>query len=118
MYSQQLTDRANTPRTLRFEESILFFSMTSAVTQRLVARALRAGGPEVIEVGIEDLPPLEAGEVLVRVEAAGLNHVETLILSGKYVVRVPFPWALGGEGAGTVVATGADVMLAPGTRVC
>ena len=83
-------------RTRRFEESIFFFSMTSAVTQRRVARALRPGGPEVIGVGIEDLPPLEAGEVLVRVEAAGLNHAETLILSGKYVVRVPFPghWAV------------------------
>ncbi|HXA19583.1 MAG TPA: zinc-binding dehydrogenase [Thermoanaerobaculia bacterium] len=92
--------------------------MTSAVTQRRVARALRAGGPEVIEVGVEDLAPLEAGEVLVRVEAAGLNHAETLILSGKYVVRVPFPWAMGGEGAGTVVATGADGLFAPGTRVC
>lgn len=92
--------------------------MRSAVTQRRVAQALRAGGPEVIEVGVEDLAPLEADEVLVRVEAAGLNHAETLILSGKYVVRVPFPLALGGEGEGTVVATGADVMLAPGARVC
>ncbi len=92
--------------------------MTSGVTQRLVARALRAGGPEVIEVGIEDLPPLEAGEVLVRVEAAGLNHAETLILSGKYVVRVPFPLALGGEGAGTVVATGLGSIHAIGARVC
>ena len=92
--------------------------MRSAVTQRRVARALRPGGPEVIEVGVEDLAPLEAGEVLVRVEAAGLNHAETLILSGKYVVRIPFPFALGGEGAGTVVATGAGVVFAPGTRVC
>lgn len=92
--------------------------MSSAVTQRRVARALRVGGPEVIEVGVEDLAPLEAGQVLVRVEAAGLNQAETLILSGKYVVRVPFPWAMGGEGAGTVVATGADVTLVPGDRVC
>ena len=74
------------------KKSILLRCMMSAVTQRRVARALRAGGPEVIEVGVEDLPPLEADEVLVRVEAAGLNHAETLILSGNYVVRLPFPW--------------------------
>ena len=92
--------------------------MASPVIQRRVARALRAGGPEVVEVGVEDLPPLGAGEALVRVEAAGLNHAETLILAGKYVVRVPFPWPMGGEGAGTVVATGDGVTLAPGTRVC
>lgn len=50
-------------------------------TQRRVARALRAGGPEVIEVGVEELPPLRTGEGLVRVES-GLNHAETLIRSG------------------------------------
>ncbi len=55
----------------------------STVIQRRVARALRPGGPEVIEVGVEDLAPLKAGEVLVRIEAAGLNHAETLIHSGN-----------------------------------
>ncbi len=87
-------------------------------TERRVARALRAGGPEVIEVGVEELPPLKPGEALVRVEAAGLNHAETLIRSGTYAVRLPFPFALGGEGAGVVVATGPEVSLAVGTRVC
>src|SRR5215467_6403884 len=87
-------------------------------TQRRVARALRAGGPEVIEVGVEDLPPLKIGEALVRVEAAGLNHAETLIRSGSYAVRLPFPYPLGGEGAGVVVATGPDVSLVVGARVC
>jgi len=88
------------------------------VTERRVARALRPGGPEVIEVGIEQLPPLEAGEVLVRVEAVGLNHAETLIRSGSYAVRLPFPFLLGGEGAGTVLATGPEVTIPSGTRVC
>jgi NADPH2:quinone reductase len=87
-------------------------------TQRRVARALRAGGPEVIEVGFEDLAPLKQGEARVRVEAAGLNHAETLIRSGSYAVRLPFPYALGGEGAGVVVATGPDVSFVVGARVC
>jgi NADPH2:quinone reductase len=90
----------------------------SPVAQRQVARALRAGGPEVIELGFEELPPLKSGEALVRVEAVGLNHIETLIRSGNYVVRLPFPYPLGGEGAGVVVATGADVALPVGARVC
>ena len=88
------------------------------VTERRVARALRPGGPEVIEVSIEQLPPLEVGEVLVRVEAVGLNHAETLIRSGSYAVRLPFPFLLGGEGAGTVVTTGPEVTIPSGTRVC
>ena len=87
-------------------------------SQRRIARALRAGGPEVIEVSVEDLPPLKAGEALVRVEAAGLNHAETLIRSGNYAVRLPFPYPLGGEGAGVVVSTGPEVSISAGTRVC
>src|SRR5215472_14265644 len=86
--------------------------------QRRVARALRAGGPEVIEIGFEDLAPLKQGEARVRVEAVGLNHAETLIRSGNYAVRLPFPYALGGEGAGVVVATGPDVSFVVGARVC
>jgi NADPH:quinone reductase len=86
--------------------------------QRLVARALRAGGPEVIEVGVEELPPLGTGEALIRVEAAGLNHAETLIRSGTYTVRLPFPYPLGGEGSGVVIATGPETSISVGTRVC
>src|SRR5215469_1700261 len=87
-------------------------------TERWVARALRAGGPEVIDVGVEKLPPLRTGEALVRVEAAGLNHAETLIRSGNYTVRLPFPYPLGGEGSGVVVATGPQAAISVGTRVC
>ena len=90
----------------------------STPTQRRVARALHAGGPEVIEVDVEDLPPLKAGEALVEVAAAGLNHAETLIRRGNYAVRLPFPHAVGGEGAGTVIATGPEVTTPVGTRVC
>ena len=90
----------------------------SPITQRRVARALRAGGPEVIEVEVEEVAPLKSGEVMVRVEAAGLNHAETLIRSGNYTVRVPFPHAVGGEGSGTVVAAGPDATLTLGARVC
>jgi NADPH2:quinone reductase len=67
---------------------------------------------------VEEVAPLRAGEVLVKVEAAGLNHAETLIRSGKYTVRLPFPHAVGGEGSGTVVATGPEVTTSVGTRVC
>jgi len=97
---------------------VIEWIMTLPVTERRVARALRVGGTEVIEIGVEELPPLKAHEALVRVEAAGLNHVETLIRSGQYVVRLPFPYNLGGEGAGVVVAAGVEAALPEGTRVC
>ena len=92
--------------------------MMDLPVQRRVARALRAGGPEVIDLDVEELPPLRPGDVLVKVEAAGLNHAETLIRSGSYTVRLPFPYPLGGEGSGVVIAAGAAAPIPVGTRVC
>jgi len=87
-------------------------------TQRRVARATRAGGPDVLAIAVEDLRPLASGEALVRVEAAGLNHVDSLVRSGTYSIRFEFPFDVGVEGAGTIVAVGPGVAIAPGTRVC
>jgi NADPH2:quinone reductase len=72
----------------------------------------------VIAIAVEDLRPLKAGEALVRVEAAGLNHVDSLARSGTYSIRFAFPFDVGVEGAGTVVATGPGVAIPAGTRVC
>ncbi len=52
-------------------------------TARRVARVTTAGGPDAIEIVEESLAPLAAGDVRVRVEAVGLNHVESLVRSGK-----------------------------------
>ena len=91
---------------------------SAAAKRRLVARAVRVGSPEVIEVSCHELAPLARGEVLVQVEAAGLNHVETLVRSGAYSIQWKFPYGVGFEGAGTVVAAGPDVSVLPGARVC
>lgn len=85
---------------------------------RRVAVAGRPGGPEVIETVTEELPSLGPGQVLVRVAAAGLNHADSLIRGGDYVVTMPFPLAVGVEAAGTVIATGEGVATAVGARVC
>jgi NADPH2:quinone reductase len=87
-------------------------------TTRRVARATRAGGPEVLAIGVDDLQPLKAGEALVRVDAAGLNHIDSLARSGAYAIRFAFPFDVGVEGAGTVVAAGPGVAIPSGTRVC
>jgi NADPH2:quinone reductase len=87
-------------------------------TSRRVARVTTAGGPHTIEIVEESLAPLDAGDVRVRVEAVGLNHVESLVRSGTYAVRMPFPYDVGIEGAGIVVDASPDAALAVGTRVC
>jgi NADPH:quinone reductase-like Zn-dependent oxidoreductase len=71
----------------------------------------------VLELRDSPLPVAGAGQLLVRMHAAGLNRGEFLpghVLHGK-----PAPWkAIGGEGAGEVVAIGTDVTgFRPGDRV-
>ena len=56
------------------------------------------------------------GEVVVRVEAAGLCHSDIHVIEGMY--RMPVPLTLGHECCGVISATGPDVAgVAEGTRV-
>lgn len=76
----------------------------------------RTGGPEVLEVVDAPEPEPAAGEVLVRVAAAGVNYIDTYHRSGLY--PQPLPLRPGLEGAGEVVAVGAEVQgVAAGDRV-
>lgn len=88
------------------------------IVRRRVARAMKPGGPEVLSVEVEEMPPLQAHQVLVRVQAAGLNHVESLVRSGGYPRPFPFPYAAGFEGAGRVEAVGSSITIPIGARVC
>jgi alcohol dehydrogenase len=63
-----------------------------------------------------DLAPPGPGEVLVRIEAAGLCHSDLSVINGDR--PRPMPMALGHEAAGSVVEIGRDVTdLAPGDHV-
>jgi NADPH:quinone reductase len=76
------------------------------------------GPPE--DLVLEDMtaPQPAAGEVLVNVHATALNFPDVLMIQGKYQSQPPFPFAPGGEIAGTVVAAGPGVeRLKAGDRV-
>lgn len=69
---------------------------------------------------IRELPdPVPApGEVLIRVEAIGLNYPDALMVQGKYQKRPQTPFVPGRDCAGTVVCVGKGVdAFAPGDRV-
>jgi NADPH2:quinone reductase len=73
-------------------------------------RAIRVhenGGAEKLRLDEVPLPEPKAGEVRVRVEAAGVNFIDTYQRSGLY--PLPLPFTLGLEIAGTVSAIGPDV---------
>ena len=74
------------------------------------------GGPEVLRY--EEVPDAAAGpgEVLVRLRAASLNHLDLWIRQG--LPSVPKPRILGADGAGEVAALGEGVAgFAEGDRV-
>ncbi|MDR2380392.1 MAG: quinone oxidoreductase [Bifidobacteriaceae bacterium] len=78
--------------------------------------AVRPGGPEVLEVLETELAAPAAGQVRVKVVAAGVNFIDTYRRAGVY--RTSFPHQVGLEGAGVVEAVGADVTgLHVGQRV-
>jgi NADPH2:quinone reductase len=74
------------------------------------------GGPEVLKLVELPTPQVQSGHALVRVEAAGVNFIDTYQRSGHY--KVPVPFTLGQEGAGVVEALASDVTgLRTGDRV-
>ena len=64
-------------------------------------RVEKQGGPEVMQLVDLPTPKPGPGQVLVRVEAAGVNFIDTYQRSGAYPMKLP-------------MVPGAEVMGAPG----
>ncbi|GAA5884031.1 hypothetical protein JCM16303_001367 [Sporobolomyces ruberrimus] len=65
------------------------------------------GDLDVIKVHEVDVPKPGQGQVLIKVEFAGVNFIDTYQRGGIY--KLPMPWTLGNECAGEVVALGDGV---------
>jgi NADPH:quinone reductase-like Zn-dependent oxidoreductase len=68
------------------------------------------GGPEVLTPVRVPLPEFNAGQVLIQLQAAGVNPADWKIRSGYFKQFMPlqFPWTPGMEGAGIIQAVGAN----------
>jgi NADPH:quinone reductase len=76
------------------------------------------GPPEVMMVQDVTTPEPGPGQVLVRIEAAGVNPVDTYIRSGVYAKVPELPYTPGKDAAGVIEAVGVDVdRFKPGDRV-
>jgi NADPH:quinone reductase-like Zn-dependent oxidoreductase len=69
----------------------------------------KAGGPEVLQIVELSVEPPGAGQLRVRVGAAGVGFTDLIVLSGNYRYAPKIPFVHGYEVAGTVEAIGADV---------
>jgi NADPH:quinone reductase len=76
------------------------------------------GGPEVLKYEETPTPRPGAGQVLVRVHAAGVNPYDTYMRSGTYAIKPPLPYTPGSDAAGDIEAVGDGVTkLKKGDRV-
>jgi NADPH:quinone reductase-like Zn-dependent oxidoreductase len=76
------------------------------------------GSPDVITYGEMDRPVPGPTDVLVRVEAAAVDPVDTFVRSGAYRTPTPFPFVLGRDLVGTVADIGPGATgFAVGDRV-
>ena len=64
------------------------------------------------------MPAARGDECLVRVEAAGVNFLDTLMMRGLYQVKPPLPFTPGVEIVGVVVERGPESPYAIGDRLC
>ncbi|KPK88557.1 MAG: hypothetical protein AMJ94_14740 [Deltaproteobacteria bacterium SM23_61] len=85
----------------------------------LAVRYHEHGGPEVLQCEEVETPRPEENEVLIRIEAAGVNYADTVRRNGDYYpVPTVFPAIPGGEIVGSIEALGAGVdHLEIGTKV-
>ncbi|REJ08132.1 quinone oxidoreductase family protein [Halobacillus trueperi] len=76
------------------------------------------GGPSVLEKVDVERPELDEGEVLLKVQAIGVNYADTARREGAYVVPTPLPFIPGAEVAGIVEEVGEGVSrVSKGDRV-
>jgi NADPH:quinone reductase-like Zn-dependent oxidoreductase len=76
------------------------------------------GGPEVLRYADLREPEIGADEVLVRVRACALNHLDLWVRGGLPGITIPMPHILGSDIAGEVARVGEKVSgVRPGERV-
>jgi NADPH:quinone reductase-like Zn-dependent oxidoreductase len=76
------------------------------------------GGPDKLRLQEVPEPKIGPDDVLVRVRACALNHLDLWVRQGLPALKTPLPFWTGSDIAGEVVAVGSDVAdVKPGDRV-
>ena len=82
------------------------------------ARIHQHGGPDVLVYEDVPEPKIKANQILVRVRACALNHLDLFVRAGIPGMKFPMPHILGSDIAGEVVEVGELCeRIKPGTRV-
>ncbi len=91
----------------------LVFGMTPEDGEMRAVVVDRFGGPEVLLVRNVPVPDPEPDQILIKVESAGIGVWDVAEREGRlakmFGIQPKFPWVLGSEGAGRIVAVGDKV---------
>lgn len=91
------------------------------IRERVVMKAIRVhqtGAPDVMQIGEVSAPVPGPGQAVVRIEAAGVNPVDTYIRAAAHGRAPALPYTPGSDGAGVVETVGPECPgFAPGDRV-
>lgn len=75
-------------------------------------------GYKAIKIGDFPVPEIGPVDVLVRIKAFSLNHLDVWVMEGKYPVKIPVPHIFGSDAAGVVEKVGSIVgHIKPGDEV-
>ncbi len=66
-------------------------------------------GYQGIKMGDMPVPEITENEVLVRVKAFSLNHLDVWVMSGNYPVKIPLPHIFASDASGVVEKVGKDI---------
>jgi NADPH:quinone reductase-like Zn-dependent oxidoreductase len=101
---------------LPFVSTVYRYSLENSLYTMQAALIREHGGPEVLEVAEVERPTPGPGEVLVRVAACALNHLDVFVRRGMPGVHFDFPHVSGGDVAGWIVnmGDGVDDLIAGG----
>ena len=77
----------------------------------------KIGDPDLLEIKDIEIPKPNKNEVLIKVEAAGVNFPDALMVQGQYQIVMDPPFTPGNEVCGYVEETGEDVDIKIGTKV-
>ena len=112
MYVEHCSGQTNINHPGRQEEEKLFMSTTHTMK---AVRQHEFGGPEVLRYEEAPMPELQAGEVLVRVHAVGINPPDWYLRDGykmlppEWQPPISLPVILGTDVSGEILAVADDV---------
>lgn len=79
------------------------------ITKMMQVKLNHYGSPDELQLVETNIPQPKIGEVVLKVEAIGVNYADTLRRRNQYFQPTPLPYVLGSEAVGQIISVGEGV---------